>query len=56
MKITERWENGTISFSENGAVLFLEIGAVFEIVSSLQQLGHMAGPHKEWRQSLGLAQ
>ena len=44
MEIIGRWENGTISFCENGAVLFLKIGAVFEIVSSLQQLGHMAGP------------
>ena len=27
---------------------YSEIGAVFGIVPSLQQLGHMAGPHTEW--------
>ena len=43
MEITGCWKNRVISFWENGAVLF-ENRCSFEIVSSLQELGQMAGP------------
>ena len=43
MEITECWKKRAISFWENGTVLFGN-RCSFEIVSSLQELGQMAGP------------